>query len=656
MTHVSNHPLSAGSRRTAGHAVVNCISQTTRFVQRCSLAGTLSIALGTSLGSLPFANAQAPAVPGGKGAANNAGQPAANPAAQKKDEILAIVNAEPITAKRVGEEAMARYGDDIVASLTDRYLVIEACEAKGIKISPEDVQNEVLRVAAKFGLTPDNYLQLLQDERDISPEQYSSDVIWPMLALRALVADSVTITQEEFNREFIAQFGESVKCRMIMMSDRNKLAEVLQMARANPDQFGQLAAQHSEDESSASVRGLIPPIRRHIGDPALETLAFGLQENEISDPFPMADQWVILQCVRKLAATPPTEAAFPAIREQITDRLRDEKVRVEANKLFQELRTKANVTQVYGNAELSTQYPGVAAIINGKKLTVAMATQEAVKRHGREILEGEINRTLLTQALKKSGKQVTDADIQTEIERAAVSFGFVAPDGKADVAGWLANALEGADDKSIEFYKKDAVWPSAALKKMIVPVTVDQSDLDQGFQKNFGPRVEVLAIVLADQRTAQKVWDLARSNPTDQFFGELAAQYSVEPTSQSNFGKVPPIRRFGGQPAIENEAFSLKAGDMSGIIATGDKFIILRCQGQTQPLVSDPAAVQDELVREITERKERMAMAAEFDRIKNSAQIDNFLAGTTQDGQVATPPAAAARTANPTPAATPLRK
>jgi hypothetical protein len=49
-------------------------------------------------------------------------------------------------------------------------------------------------------------------------------------------------------------------------------------------------------------------------------------------------------------------------------------------------------------------------------------------------------------------------------------------------------------------------------------------------------------------------------------------------------------------------------------------------------------------------------MAAEFDRIKNSAQIDNFLAGTTQDGQVATPPAAAARTANPTPAATPLRK
>lgn len=554
-----------------------------------------------------------------------------------KDSVLAIVNAEPLTRRRIGEEAMLRYGSEIVDGMVDRYLVLQACKEAGIHISNQDVQNEVIRVAGKFGLSPESYLRLLEEERNITPEQYSSEVIWPMLALRALVADAVTVTQEEFDRAFISQYGESVKCRMIMVAERSKAEQLLEQAKANPDSFGQLAAQHSEDTGSASVRGLIPPIRHHIGDPKLEELAFGLKENEISELFQLGDQWIFLQCVRKLEATPPSEEAFPAIRTQITDRLRDEKVRDAAGELFQGLRRKAQVVKVFGNPELEAKYPGVAAIINNQKLTVGLATEEAIKRHGKEILEGEINRTLLTQALEKNQKQVTEEDVQLEVERAALAFGFVDSNGNADVDRWFASAIEGGDPKAIELYKKDAVWPTAALKKLIdTEITVTEEDLKQGFEKNFGPRVEVMAIVLGDQRTAQKVWDMARQNPTDKFFGELAAQYSIEPTSQSNFGKVPPIRRFGGQPAIENEAFALKPGGLSGIIATGDKYILLRCQGRTEPLVSDPSAVREELTRNIREKKERVAMAEQFDRIKQTAQIDNFLTGTTQDGRVAT--------------------
>lgn len=557
------------------------------------------------------------------------------------DTVLAIVNAEPITRRQIGSEAMLRYGSDLVDSMVDRYLVLQACKQAGISITTQDVQNEILRTAKKFGLSPDAYLQLLEEERDITPEQYSNDVVWPMLALRALVADKVTITQEEFNRAFIAEFGESVKCRMIMMKDRAKLEQVLARAKAAPDQFGQLAAEYSEDESSASVRGLIPPIRRNIGDPALETLAFSLGENEISEPHALGSEWIVLQCVRRLAATPPNEAAFPAIREQIVDRLRDEKVRVEANALFAKLRTDAEVTRVLGEPQLEQQYPGIAAIINGQKLTIAQVTEEAVKRHGKEILTGEINRRLLTQALKAARQEVTEADIDQEVERAAIAYGCVTADGKADLAAWFNQVLQDPTkslEKSISLYRRDAVWPSVALKKLVPPAEVTEEDIQQAFEKNFGPRAEVLAIVLGDQRTAQRIWEQARANPTDQFFGELAAQYSIEPTSQSNFGKVPPIRRFGGQPVIEKEAFSLQQGQMSGVIATGDKYIILRSQGLTEPLVSDPAAVRDELVREVQEIKERVAMAKEFDRLKETAQIDNFLEGTTQEGRVATKP------------------
>lgn len=554
------------------------------------------------------------------------------------DGVMAVVNDQQITTRQVGQQALRRYGNETLEKMVDRYLVLQATKQAGVEITTQDVQNEVLRIAKKWSLTPESYLRLLQEERGISPEEYSSDVVWPMLAQRALVANAVEVTQEEFNHAFIAEYGESVKCRMIMMTDREKLLKVRNEAVADPDRFGQLAAEHSEDPVSASVRGLIPPIRHYMGDPAFETLAFSLKEDEISEPYSLGEQWVVLQCVRKLAATPPTEAAFPQARQQIVDRIRDEKVRTEASSLLMKLREKAQVQIVYGNSQLSTQYPGVAAIINGQKLTMAQLTAELVKRHGEEILEGEINRVLLAQALKSAGKTVTDADIDAEVARAAIGFGFVNPDGSADVAGYLADAINGADDNTIALYREDAVWPSAALKKLVPPVNITEEDIQQGFEKNFGPRVEVLAVVLSDQRTAQKVWDLARNNPTDQFFGELAAQYSVEPTSQSNFGKVPPIRKFGGQPAIENEAFAMKPGDLSSIIATGDKFIIMRCQGRTTPLVSDSNAVREELIREITERQERITMAEQFDKIKNSAQIDNYLTGTTQDGRVADRP------------------
>ena len=102
---------------------------------------------------------------------------------------------------------------------------------------------------------------------------------------------------------------------------------------------------------------------------------------------------------------------------------------------------------------------------------------------------------------------------------------------------------------------------------------------------------------------------------------------------RANDGKVPPIRQFGGQPVVEEEAFRLKPGELSGMIAIGDKFIIMRCLGHTKPVVADFAAVQDELTKDIHEKKLRLAMAEEFDRLRESAQIDNFLANTTQSGK-----------------------
>ncbi|TWU60514.1 Foldase protein PrsA 2 precursor [Rubripirellula tenax] len=551
------------------------------------------------------------------------------------NNIVAVVNADPISRKTLADQAVQRYGTDVIDNMINRHLILQSCQHNGIEVTKQDVTDEIRRLSSKFGLSMDSYLKLLKEERNIDPNQYSREIIWPMLALRRLVADKVDVTQEEFNQAFVAQFGEAVKCRLIMCDSEGKIQKLREQALADPSQFANLAKQFSEDESSASVGGLIPPMRRYSGDTRLEEAAFGLQDDDISEVMQLGDQWIMLQAVRRIPATSPSPQAMPAIREQISDRIRDEKMRSAATELFSKLQQEANVIKVLGTPELEQQYPGAGAIINGEQITLGLIGEECIKRHGEEVLEGEINRKLLTQALRQAGKRVTDADLQEEIARAATSYGILRNDGTPDTEAWMQQVLS-TGNVTRNVYMEDSVWPSVALTKLVEDdLVLTDADLKEGFESAYGPRVEVLACVLSDQRSAQKIWEMARDNATDDFFGRLASQYSVEPVSSSNMGKVPPIRKHGGQPAVEKEAFSLKPGQLSGIIATGGKYIILRCQGFTEPVVTDPTAVQSELVRDLKEKKLRRLMADRIENLRTKAEIDNFLTAANEAPRVA---------------------
>ena len=558
--------------------------------------------------------------------------------AAKGNSVVAVVNADPITRQMLADATLQRYGTSVLDNvIINRQLILQACEDRGITVTTQEVEAEITRLAKKFNFAVQDYLQLLQKERNISPGQYGREIIWPMLSLRKLVADQVAPTQEEFNEAYLAQYGEAIKCRMIMVSTKEKAAGLLQEVTANPQQFGQIAKQKSEDEVSASVNGLIPPIRRYTGDRRLEDAAFGLKDGEISPLIEIANQYVILQRVRHIPKAIHNPQAMAIIREQITDRIRDQKMKGAAAELFSKLQIDAKLVKVFGDEELSKQYPGIAAIVNGQKITIAQLAAECVKRHGEEVLDGEINRKLLQQALAASKKEITDQDLHAEIARAAISYGMIRPDGTADVAAWIQSVTSDGETTQ-EIYIQDAVWPSVVLKKIVEDrVNVTEEDIRRGFESNYGPRVEILACVLGDLRTAQKIWKMARDNPTDAFFGQLAQQYSVETVSASNSGKVPPIRRFSGQPAIEEAAFKLETGELSGIVETGNKYIILKCQGRTKPVVNDLEAVRDELHRSLLEKNYSIAMADEFDRLKEDSEIDNFFVAAKEIASIGKP-------------------
>ena len=91
---------------------------------------------------------------------------------------------------------------------------------------------------------------------------------------------------------------------------------------------------------------------------------------------------------------------------------------------------------------------------------------------------------------------------------------------------------------------------------------------------------------------------------------------------------MPPIQKYGGQPLLEEEAFSLsKENPLSGIVQVGGTYVILFYEGRTKPIDTDFAEVKDLIYRDIHEKKLRVAMAKAFDHLKDSSHVDNFLTG-----------------------------
>jgi parvulin-like peptidyl-prolyl isomerase len=557
-------------------------------------------------------------------------------------KVVAVVNGQTISRDQLGAACLRRYGSLVLDNLLNKHLILQACAAKGINITQANVNDEINRVSQKFGLTTTLFLQALQEERDITPEQYASEIVWPMLALRALAADKIQVSQEEIDRVVQSEYGPKVQVRMIAVTQAAKAQQLLAQATAAPEQFRRLAKEHSDDAVSASVEGLLPPIRRYSGDDQLERIAFQLRPNEISPVFQIGEMHVFLQCVRHFDATPPNAQLLPSIQQRIHDQLRDQRLGVAADEIFAALQQHSKVVPVIGNPELERQHAGVAGFINGQAVSKDHLASQCIARHGRPILRGEIDRLLLTMELKAANKTIIQPDIDAEVARAADLAGFIKPDGSADSAAWL-NKIMQDEGVTLDLYIDDAVWPSVALKKLVEDrVTVTDEDLQKGFESNFGPRAEVLAIVLSNQRTAQEVFAKARLNANEQSFGELAAQYSVEPVSRSNFGKIPPLRKHGGRPALEQVAFSLQPGEVSGVVAWGEQFAIMFKQGETNPIVKDFQAVRGEIHKEILEKKLRTAMQSRLSAIQAAAQIDNFLEGTAQAGDVKTASATAA--------------
>jgi parvulin-like peptidyl-prolyl isomerase len=543
-------------------------------------------------------------------------------------KVVATVNGEDIGREELARDCLQHFGKDVLERLVNKYLVMQACQRQGLVVSVDEVNAEVERMASKFKLPVHEWLKLLKQERGVTAEQYASDIIWPTLALRKLAGTELEVTDEEIKRAYDSQYGEAVKARMIVCNDARSAEQVRAAAVAAPDSFGALAKKYSKDVSSAASMGVIPPIHRFQGQEEIELVAFTLGYGEISKPIKVGDQYVILKCEGHLQAT--ASVPLEKVKMGLNEMIRENKMRRLASEIFRRLRSQAQVVNVMNDPLQSRAHPGVAALINGVPINVSELARVCIDRRGQEALEGTINRRLLEQACKRQRVAVTAADMDQEIARAAAAMLPLKPDGQPDTAK-LIEKITKEQGITVDVYRADSVWPSVALKKLVGDkVEVTQEDLQKGFEANYGPRMRVRAIVFNNQRKAQQVWELARKDPSEETFAELAEKYSIEAASRALRGEVPPIQKWSGQPAIEKAAFALKQGDLSPILDMGHgQYVVLFGLGLTKPTPVTFDEVKQQIYDDVHEKKQRLKMADYFQKLQDEATVDNYLAGTS---------------------------
>jgi foldase protein PrsA len=251
------------------------------------------------------------------------------------------VGNEYISMEELARECVDRDGEEILENLINRKIIQQACEAQGIEISEAEVNSEIVKIAKKFSLAPDEWLKMLKAERKINPEQYRRDIIWPMLALKKLAGEEVKVTTEDLKKAFMRNYGPRVKARAIVLDNPRRARDAWEKVQANPEDFGRIARETSIDPNSRVLDGQVPPIGRYSGSEELEKAAFLLKDGEISGVIQVGlNQYIILKCEGR---TPQTVADIKEVEDILRQELLEEKAQEQVAKVFQRLKEEARV-------------------------------------------------------------------------------------------------------------------------------------------------------------------------------------------------------------------------------------------------------------------------------------------------------------------------
>jgi len=210
------------------------------------------------------------------------------------------------------------------------------------------------------------------------------------------------------------------------------------------------------------------------------------------------------------------------------------------------------------------------AVVDGVKITEKQFNDRLVSMAGHDVLRDMIDRELIRQAAADAGIEITEEQLDSEIQEAKAQF-----DSEEQFNQWLAGRNV-TQDEWREHVRMMMITRALALKD----VQYTDEDLRRFFEENKDrfarpALVSLSEIVVNSEEDAREV--LAELEKGETSFGDLARRYSLSPTTKDRGGERPemPIDNIPIEP-IREAARTLPIGHASEpIAAEGQWYIIM---------------------------------------------------------------------------------
>jgi RNA polymerase sigma factor (sigma-70 family) len=104
--------------------------------------------------------------------------------------VVARVNDRSITREELVERCLAKHGAEELEKIIGLAVLEGACERRGIKVTDDELEAEVVRIARGFGLSTEDWYRTLDKERGIAKGRYRREMVYPGLLYKKLGGDS----------------------------------------------------------------------------------------------------------------------------------------------------------------------------------------------------------------------------------------------------------------------------------------------------------------------------------------------------------------------------------------------------------------------------------------------------------------------------------
>ena len=258
--------------------------------------------------------------------------------------------------RQIAGDQLATLRKDILDGLIERELLYQQSQKEGIKVDDKSVDQQLSQIKKRF--PSEDAFKTALSNMNLSEEEVKNQIerglairqlIDQQITKKIVISDKDTKAYYDGNQQMFKQ-PEQVKASHILIkvdgnaaesqkaAARKKIETVQQKVKAGGD-FAQLAKEYSEGPSK-SKGGDLGYFRRGQMIKPFEDTAFAMQPNEVSGIVETRFGYHIIKVYDK---KPEQTLAYADVKDQLNQRMKQEKVEQEATQYIEQLKKDAKI-------------------------------------------------------------------------------------------------------------------------------------------------------------------------------------------------------------------------------------------------------------------------------------------------------------------------